>query len=114
MTEKDSLTEDLEKAIQDYNPDQVLVVGGPKAISPRVESQVNSLGYETVRIAGETRYDTASKIAKTFWENSSKVFVVRGRGEAHADALSVGRAPRYNEKDNKKSGGERYYNSGGT
>ncbi|MEA3254584.1 MAG: cell wall-binding repeat-containing protein [Candidatus Altiarchaeota archaeon] len=89
VTEKDSLTEDLMKAIQDYNPDQVLVVGGPKAITLEVESQVNSLGYETVRIAGETRYDTASEIAKTFWVNTSKVFIVRGRGEAHADALSV-------------------------
>ncbi len=89
VTEKDSLTGDLEKAITDYNPDQVLVVGGPKAISPEVESQVNSLGYETIRIAGETRYDTASEIAQTFWENTDKVFLVRGRGEAHADALSV-------------------------
>ena len=88
-TEKDSISTDVENAIREYDPDQVLIIGGSLAISANVESQVNSLGYETVRIAGETRYETASEIARTFWDESNEVFLVGGRGRAHADAMSV-------------------------
>ncbi len=88
-TEKDSISTDVENAIREYDPDQILIIGGPLAISTNVESQINSLGYETVRIAGETRYETASEIARAFWDESDEVFLVGARGRAHADAMSV-------------------------
>lgn len=46
--------------------DEVVIVGGPDAVSERVEGQVRSVGAEPLRIYGKTAIDTSAAIAR--WE----------------------------------------------
>ena len=63
-----SQTEELSAATQEYLAQsaitEVQIVGGEAALSSVVESQIRALDIETVRIAGETRGETALEIAK--------------------------------------------------
>lgn len=45
----------------------VLVIGDYQAISQRVQEQLMSLGFQVTRIGGETRVDTAAKLAEEFY-----------------------------------------------
>lgn len=42
---------------------EVRIIGGEAAVSYEVENQIQELGFETYRIAGDTRFDTAAKLA---------------------------------------------------
>ena len=63
-----SQTDELSAATQEYLAQsaitEVQIVGGEAALSSAVESQIRALDIETVRIAGETRGETALEIAK--------------------------------------------------
>jgi putative cell wall-binding protein len=56
---------------------RVYLLGGASALDASVAEQVASLGFETVRIAGTDRYDTAVKVAAALG-NPSTVFEATG------------------------------------
>ena len=73
----------------------VIIVGGEKTVSPNVEQQLKSMGFNVERIAGEDRMRTSFAIAKKLenvleaeGRNIQKVFVAGGYA-GEADALSI-------------------------
>lgn len=64
---------------------KVFVVGGPKAIDPRVEQELRDLGVEVQRLAGPTRIETALAIARHAAPTSGRAVLVRARDEAGGD-----------------------------
>jgi putative cell wall-binding protein len=67
----------------------VYLLGGPASIPDSVASQVDALGYTTVRIAGSDRYGTALAVAAALGNPTTVLLVT---GTAFADALSAGPA----------------------
>jgi N-acetylmuramoyl-L-alanine amidase len=65
---------------------KVLIVGGPAAISPNVESAVKSLGIQTERINGETRLETNIQIVNKLGSVNG-VFVASAR--SFPDAMAA-------------------------
>jgi putative cell wall-binding protein len=73
--------------------DTVYLVGGPAALSPKVESGLRDLGFTPERIAGADRYATAVAVAKAADQlrpdgASQDLFLASGTD--FADALSAG------------------------
>lgn len=60
---------------------EVLVVGGPGAVSTSNELKFREIGLEVRRIGGANRYETASAIA-LLWEKSDVAVVANGQDEA--------------------------------
>jgi putative cell wall-binding protein len=87
----------LPKATADYivaNVSNVVVVGGPAAVSETVVSQVRALGASVTRVSGATRFDTAVEIAKARgFEKASEathVLLVDGQDDdAWADGFAA-------------------------
>ena len=77
-------------------PTEVTLLGGESAIGQDVEEELQRIGFATSRIAGATRYDTATAIARTR-PNAVTALLVRafdasgGNGTgAWADSVSAG------------------------
>ena len=70
----------------------VYIIGGTAAVEDSVETQLNALGYEIERIAGEDRYATSAEIARVlrplYTHRAVPAFFTRG--DDFPDALSVG------------------------
>jgi putative cell wall-binding protein len=64
LTETDSLAPEAESAIVNLGIQQVIVMGGPLAISNNVVTQLMGLGVSTFRIAGIDATDTAQLLAQ--------------------------------------------------
>ncbi len=67
----------------------VYVLGGPAAIAPSVDAQLQAAGFVPVRLAGDDRFATAVKIAQTLGDPPT-VFEVDGTN--YPDGLSAGPA----------------------
>ena len=86
-------TRDALRALATRN---IVLLGGPSAISDSQESNLRSSGFTVTRIGGQNRYDTAKQIATTPEmtyvgddENGDRTAVVAS-GEGFADALVAG------------------------
>jgi len=55
---------------------RVLIVGDSNAISPKVQEQLSSLGFNVDRIGGSVRTETAAKLAERFYPNGTDVVVL--------------------------------------
>jgi len=66
---------------------KVIILGGTGAINEDVEVEIKRNGLENERIAGTTRFGTATAVAEKLSEEPQEVFFVFGNG--FADALSV-------------------------
>lgn len=67
---------------------QVIILGGPKAVSNDIETYLKkNLGVAIERIAGATRFETSEAIASKLG-NYEKAFIVNGHN--YPDALSIG------------------------
>ncbi|TKD70719.1 cell wall-binding repeat-containing protein [Pseudalkalibacillus hwajinpoensis] len=80
LTRPERLNESVEEYVDDFT--DTIVVGGVNAISTKVEEKLPS----PLRLAGETRYETAAAIISHFYETNDHVYVSTGR--EFADALS--------------------------
>jgi putative cell wall-binding protein len=63
LTHEDSLPDSVAAELERLGVSTVWILGGTAVISPAVESDIASRGYEVRRISGEGRYDTAREIA---------------------------------------------------
>ena len=68
----------------------VYLVGGLGALSAGVQDSITAMGYNTVRLAGDNRYETAVNVAKAI--NPSPDEVLAATGMNFPDALSAGAA----------------------
>jgi len=67
----------------------VYVIGGPYAIAPGIDVELEHAGYDVVRIAGSNRFDTSVHVAQC---EGTPNTVLLATGRIFADALSAGPA----------------------
>lgn len=70
----------------------VYILGGEKAVSSDVDQAIETAGYEVVRLAGETRYETNLKILAEAEVKNEDVLICTG--DNFADSLSASAAKR--------------------
>lgn len=85
LTKSDSLNSQTKEEIKRLNAKKVIILGGPEAVSDKVEKELNGIVKEVDRIYGTDRFETAAKIAERL--PSSKAIVVYGWN--FVDALAV-------------------------
>lgn len=85
LTRKNSLPSSVATELKRLDPDRILVLGGPIAVSNATVSALKAYG-SVQRVAGNNLYDTSSKIAGN-WNSASTVFVATG--ERFEDAMSL-------------------------
>lgn len=80
LTKKDELPQEVLTTLEDFNPQEVVVVGGPAVISDSVIFQLEG-NYNITRLWEMTRYGTAAKVASHFWpENAKSAILVEDKG----------------------------------
>jgi lactocepin len=83
-------------ALDSLHVHKVRVLGGPAALGPEVDSQLQAHGFTVERIAGSDRYATAAKVAANSGtanvgvRGSKGATVILASGERPADALTSG------------------------
>ena len=88
LTAKDTLPDVTLAEINRLGAKKVIILGGTNAISEKVEKTLKTNKLKTERIAGKTRFGTATAIAEKLNQKPTDVFFVYGLN--YADALSVG------------------------
>lgn len=81
LTDPSTLSPQASGALSDLAIDQVIVLGGPAAVSPAVEAAVQAQHVTTQRVAGSDRSDTSAKLAQWAIDNL-------GFGTAHVNVAS--------------------------
>ncbi len=72
---RDNLTTDVIQTLNKLNATEVVIIGGPYVVTPKVEVELKNLGLNVTRIWGVTRYETSALVALFFW-NQSKYAVL--------------------------------------
>jgi putative cell wall-binding protein len=95
LTEPTELPDATADAIGDLEATDVIILGGTAAVSSGVESDIEDLGVETSRLAGQDRYETAGAIAGSFDDTdvadlNGKPTAIVATGRDFADALAGG------------------------
>ena len=90
LTTPNKLSPDALAEIKRLGAEKVVILGGSGAISADVEKALTAEGLTTERLAGTTRFGTATAIAQSLCENPTDVFFVYAFN--YADALSVSTA----------------------
>lgn len=88
-----SLSSVTEAEIRRLQPDHIIMLGGPGALSPRVERALGNLIPENgtaERISGVDRYATSLALAERGWPTATDAFLATGAD--YADALSASAA----------------------
>lgn len=85
LTGSDQLNRTTEKALKNWNIQNVIIVGGKTQVSETIASQLKNDGIMTSRLAGRTRVETALEVAKAV--NSDPDKVIFANKDAFADAL---------------------------
>ncbi|MDI6843403.1 MAG: cell wall-binding repeat-containing protein [Anaerosomatales bacterium] len=92
LTKRDSVPAALASALTSLGVRDVIVVGGPGAVSPGVVADLETAGYSVQRVAGDDRYETAAEVARKVANRlgvsyGGEAFVVRG--DLFPDALAA-------------------------
>ena len=94
LTDPATLSPQAAATLQFINAKQVLIMGGPGAISPAVEQQIKQLGVQTLkRFSGGDRFDTAAQLAR-FEDSTAELGIspaetVLYRSDDFADSLAA-------------------------
>lgn len=77
LTDKTSLTDSTSTALDNLQPDEVIIVGGPSVVSEKVQNKVEQEANVT-RLWGSTQIGTSNEVADYFWaEGSEEATVVQ-------------------------------------
>lgn len=87
LTRTDKLQSITRQEIQRLNAQKVVILGGHLAISSQVEEELTEMGLEIERISGNTRFDTARRIADKLGSEHPEVIVINV--DAFADAMAI-------------------------
>lgn len=92
LTERDSLPSVSRSAIASMNPERIVVVGGPDAVSESVAEALSTIA-PVERLGGANRYETAKLVAESMFVDPSVVYLVYGYlyPEAVSAAVAAGR-----------------------
>ena len=83
----DEVLAEIERVLPEGN--EVLVLGGEKALAGAVDAELRAAGYEPRRIHGATRYETSVAIARELGDPDLRLL---STGVVFADALTAGTA----------------------
>ncbi|WP_256838329.1 cell wall-binding repeat-containing protein [Ornithinimicrobium faecis] len=88
LTRHDALPAAVAEQLQRLSPDEIIIVGGPSAVSDAVAAEAASqANAEFRRVAGPDRYKTSAAVAKEFSPDRTPGYVASGHD--YADALVV-------------------------
>lgn len=90
LTGKKELPKQTLVAIKEMKVKKITIVGGETVISEDIQEELEAENIQVNRIAGETRWETAEKIANTYFSNSKKAIVTNDGRVSFADALMGG------------------------
>jgi N-acetylmuramoyl-L-alanine amidase len=85
LNNSSSLLPEVKDELKRLGATKVVIIGGPVAISPNVENAIISLGIQTERISGATRFETNLRIVEKLGSVNG-VFVASGM--SYPDALA--------------------------
>lgn len=91
LTPPQELDSRVQKALQELHPEKVYLLGGEGALSAKVSSELNTLGWASgkqVRISGVNRYATAANISLSITGLQHSA-VALTTGDNFPDALSI-------------------------
>jgi putative cell wall-binding protein len=75
--------------IKRLGAEKAVILGGGFAVSQEIENELENLGLQTSRLAGETRFETALSIAKEVQRLTGSNQVVIANSHDFPDALSI-------------------------
>ncbi|WLR61612.1 cell wall-binding repeat-containing protein [Guptibacillus hwajinpoensis] len=87
LTESGSLNKMAKEEIARLGAKDVIILGGTSAVSNYVKFQLEGMGIEVERIAGDNRFDTAANIAARLGGSPDKAIVANGMN--FPDALAI-------------------------
>jgi putative cell wall-binding protein len=91
LTQPGTVPESVRNEIQRLNPKQIVVVGGPTAISESVVAQLKLLAPTVTRLAGADRFETGrAVVSHAFPGTSASAYIATGLN--YPDALSASAA----------------------
>lgn len=64
LTDGNKLAPSVEKFIEDYDVEGVIILGGTAAVNPALESALEKQGLTTTRLFGDNRYGTSAAVAQ--------------------------------------------------
>ncbi|MGO3764715.1 cell wall-binding repeat-containing protein [Glutamicibacter arilaitensis] len=85
LVKKGSLPPSVTTELKRLRPNNIIVLGGPLAVSDKTVSELKAYGNIT-RVWGSNLYDTSSKISRN-WSKASSVYLATG--ERFEDAMSL-------------------------
>ncbi|MEN9620619.1 MAG: hypothetical protein RL499_812, partial [Actinomycetota bacterium] len=90
LTNPTSLPDVVRDEIVRLNPSTIYVIGGTGAVSASVETALEAIQPNVIRLAGTSRYLTGAAIVEEVWNGITvpEVFIATGRN--YPDALSAG------------------------
>lgn len=84
---------DVRTELDRLNPQRIVVLGGPAAVSHEILAQLAQYSSNVQRVAGVNRYETSAALAGEFTEvNGSVAAVVIATGQNFPDAVAAGAA----------------------
>ncbi|MGI1660173.1 MAG: cell wall-binding repeat-containing protein [Desulfitobacterium sp.] len=86
LSRKSNLPEDTRQTLSHLGVKRVILVGGTGVLAEQLQAELQTMGIESRRLAGQDRYGTAVAVAKELGDASD---VVIATGEDFADALSI-------------------------
>jgi putative cell wall-binding protein/LmbE family N-acetylglucosaminyl deacetylase len=89
LTGSDALSQQASDQLARLAPSRAIVLGGVSAISDAVVEEIDSLGISVSRLAGETRYETASLVASEVANEAPVDTVVVANANSPWDSLSI-------------------------
>lgn len=92
LTSAAQLSPEAAAAIEELDPQQIVVAGGSQAVSDSVLADLQSRGFSTIRLGGQTRTETATIVADYFIDVGyfeARVGLL-ARGDNFPDALTAG------------------------
>lgn len=89
LTSRGSLSAQARSEISRLRASKAFIVGGTAALSSSVESELRGMGLSVERLAGNTRQETATKIAAKTTAITKPSTIIIAAGKNYPDALSV-------------------------
>lgn len=86
LTDKDTLSPDTATELSALQVKHVIIVGGTGVVSSNVETQIQSKGMDTQRLAGSSRYETSVDIANAVGSSGT---IILTNGLNPYEALSI-------------------------
>ncbi len=86
LTDSEELSEEALMQIEQIQPSEVIVIGGPEAVSDEVVQQVedHELVEEVTQVYGETASETSVAVSQMFWDEAEEAVVVHGQPDQTA------------------------------